>query len=162
MKSLTTCLKSVETSLKESLLADIDSSLEQGDEYIEQVTDNFKNLQKDLSIAKSYREVKTYNPGKFVINRYCKNLLKSYGFDAELIHITIYLPGTYGASTLTDCEVVIQLMKYQNKSMTIPYKTDYTLSRFDYTTLNDVVKKFIKPCLKDINTFKKLLKNENT
>ena len=28
------------------------------------------------------------------------------------------------------------------------------------TTLNDVVKKFIKPNLKDINTFKKLLKNE--
>lgn len=146
--------------LWESLLADIEGTIEQGDEYIEQVTNSFKNLQKDLSIAKSYREVKTYNPGKFVINRYCKNLLKSYGFDAELIHITIYLPGTYGASNVNNCEIVIQLMKYQNKSMTVSYKTDYTLSKFDYTTLNDVVKKFIKPNLKDINTFKKLLKNE--
>ena len=146
--------------LLESILADIDDTLKQGDEYIEQTTENFKNLQKDLSIAKSYREVKTYNPGKFVINRYCKNLLKSYGFDAELIHIAIYLPGTYGASSLNNCEIVIQLMKYHNKSMTVSYKTDYTLSKFDYTTLNDVVKKFIKPNLKDINTFKKLLKNE--
>ena len=147
-------------SLKESLLTDIDDTLNSGDEYIEQTAENFKILQNDLSIAKSYREVKTYNPGKFVINRYCKNLLKSYGFDAELIHIAIYLPGTYGASSLNNCEVVIQLMKYHNKSMTVSYKTDYTLSKFDYTTLNDVVKKFIKPNLKDINTFKKLLKNE--
>ena len=90
-------------SLKESILADIDDTLKQGDEYIELATENFKTLQKDLSIAKSYREVKTYNPGKFVINRYCKNLLKSYGFDAELIHIAIYLPGTYGASSLNNC-----------------------------------------------------------
>jgi hypothetical protein len=146
--------------LWESILDDIEDTLEQGDEYIEQVTDSFKNLQKDLSIAKSYRELKTYNPGKFVINRYCKNLLKSYGFDAELIRITIYLPGTYRLGTINNCEIVIQLMKYQNKSITTQYKTDYTLSRFDYTTLNDVVKKFIKPNLKDINTFKKLLKNE--
>ena len=77
--------------LLESILDDIEDTLKQGYEYIEQAIDSFKNLQKDLSIAKSYREVKTYNPGKFVINRYCKNLLKSYGFDAELIHIAIYL-----------------------------------------------------------------------
>jgi hypothetical protein len=147
-------------SLWESLLADIEGTIEQGDEYVEQVTENFKNLQKDLSIAKSYREVKTYNPGKFVINRYCKNLLKTYGFDAELIRITIYLPGTYRLGNINNCEIAIQLMKYQNKSITTSYKTDYTLSRFDYTTLNDVVNKFIKPNLKDINTFKKLLKNE--
>ena len=147
-------------SLKESILADIDDTLKQGDEYIELATENFKTLQKDLSIAKSYREVKTHNPGKFVINRYCKNLLKSYGFDAELIHIAIYLPGTYGASSLNNCEIVIQLMKYHNKSMTAPYKIDYTLPKTDYGSLNDVIKKFIKPNLKDINTFKKLLKNE--
>ena len=147
-------------SLKESILADIDDTLKQGDESIELATENFKTLQKDLSIAKSYREVKTYNPGKFVINRYCKNLLKSYGFDAELIHIAIYLPGTYGASSLNNCEIVIQLMKYHNKSMTAPYKIDYTLPKTDYGSLNDVIKKFIKPNLKDINTFKKLLKNE--
>lgn len=146
--------------LWESILDDIEDTLEQGDEYIEQVTDSFKNLQKDLSIAKSYRELKTYNPGKFVINRYCKNLLKSYGFDAELINITIYLPGTYGASTVNNCEIVIQLMKYQNKSITTSYKTDYTLPAKEYGSLNDVVKKFIKPSLKDMNTFKKLLKNE--
>lgn len=146
--------------LYESILTGIDDTLKQGDEYIDQVTDNFKTLQKDLSIAKSYREVKTYNPGKFVINRYCKNVLTHLGFDAELIHITIYLPGTYGASTVNNCEIVIQLMKYQNKGITRQYKTDYTLSRFDYTTLNDVVKKFIKPNLKDINTFKKLLEHE--
>ena len=146
--------------LWESILNDIEDTLEQGDEYIEQVTENFKNLQKDLSIAKSYREVKTYNPGKFVINRYCKNLLKSYGFDAELIHIAIYLPGTYGASSLNNCEIVIQLMKYHNKSMTAPYKIDYTLPKTDYGSLNDVIKKFIKPSLKDMNTFKKLLTHE--
>ena len=62
--------------LLESILDDIEDTIKQGDDYIEQVTENFKTLQKDLSIAKSYREVKTYNPGKFVINRYCKNLLK--------------------------------------------------------------------------------------
>ena len=146
--------------LKESILDDIEGTLKQGDEYIEQVTENFKTLQKELSVAKSYREVKTYNPGKFVINRYCKNLLKSYGFDAELIHIAIYLPGTYGASTVNDCEIVIQLMKYHNKSMTAPYKIDYTLPAKEYGSLNDVIKKFIKPCLKDINTFKKLLTHE--
>lgn len=138
----------------------MEDTLTQGDEYIEQVTENFKTLQKDLSIAKSYREVKTYNPGKFVINRYCKNLLKSYGFDAELIHITIYLPGMNRANSLTDCGIIIQLMKYQNKSMTAPYKIDYTLPAKEYGSLNDVVKKFIKPSLKDINTFKKLLTHE--
>lgn len=150
--------------LLESILDDIEDTIKQGDNYIEQVTENFKKLQKDLSIAKSYREVKTYNlnPGKFVINRYCKNVLTYLGFDAELIHIEIYLPGTYGASSLTDCEIVIQLMKYQNKgiSITAPYKTDYTLSGKKYGSLNDVVNKFIKPYLKDINTFNKLLKNE--
>ena len=146
--------------LKESILDDIEGTLKQGDEYIEQVTENFKTLQKELSVAKSYREVKTYNPGKFVINRYCKNLLKSFGFDAELIHIAIYLPGTYGSSTLTKCNIVIQLMKYQNKSITAPYKTNYTLPAKEYGSLNDVIKKFIKPNLKDINTFKKLLQNE--
>lgn len=146
--------------LLESILDDIEDTIKQGDNYIEQVTENFKTLQKDLSIAKSYREVKTYNPGKFVINRYCKNLLKSYGFDAELIHITIYLPGTYGASSLNNCEIVIQLMKYHNKSMTAPYKIDYTLPKTDYGSLNDVIKKFIKPSLKDITTFKKLLTHE--
>lgn len=148
--------------LLESILADIEGTLQQGDEYIEQVTENFKALQKDLSVAKSYREVKTYNPYKFVINRYCKNLLKSYGFDAELIHIAIYLPGIYGASSLNNCEIVIQLMKYQNKSITAPYKIDYTLPAKEYSSLNDVIKKFIKPYLKDLNTFKKLLQNENT
>ena len=148
--------------LLESILADIEGTLQQGDEYIEQVTENFKALQKDLSVAKSYREVKTYNPYKFVINRYCKNLLKSYGFDAELIYIAIYLPGIYGASSLNNCEIVIQLMKYQNKSITAPYKIDYTLPAKEYSSLNDVIKKFIKPYLKDLNTFKKLLQNENT
>lgn len=146
--------------LLESILDDIEDTLEQGDEYIEQVTENFKTLQKDLSIAKSYKEVKTYNPYKFVINRYCKNLLKSYGFDAELIHITIYLPGIYGATSLNNCEIVIQLMKYQNKGITAPYKIDYTLPAKEYSSLNDVIKKFIKPSLKDINTFKKLLTHE--
>jgi hypothetical protein len=146
--------------LYESILTGIEDTLKQGDEYIDQVTDNFKNLQKDLSIAKSYREVKTYNPGKFVINRYCKNVLTHLGFDAELIHIVIYLPGAYGASTLNDCKIVIRLMKYYNKSLTIQYKTDYTLPAKEYGSLNDVVKKFIKPNLKDVNTFKKLLENE--
>ena len=146
--------------LLESILDDIEDTIKQGDDYIEQVSENFKTLQKELSIAKSYREVKTYNPGKFVINRYCKNLLKSYGFDAELIHITIYLPGTYGASTVNNCEIVIQLMKYQNKSITTSYKIDYTLPAKEYGSLNDVIKKFIKPSLKDMNTFKKLLQNE--
>ena len=89
--------------LLESILDDIEDTIKQGDDYIEQVSENFKILQKELTVAKSYREVKTYNPGKFVINRYCKNLLKSYGFDAELIHIAIYLPGTYGASSLNNC-----------------------------------------------------------
>ena len=146
--------------LYESILTGIDDTLKQGDEYIDQVTDNFKNLQKDLSIAKSYREVKTYNPGKFVINRYCKNVLTHLGFDAELIHITIYLPGINRANSLTDCGIIIQLMKYQNKSITAPYKIDYTLPAKEYGSLNDVIKKFIKPNLKDINTFKKLLQNE--
>lgn len=146
--------------LWESILDDIDSTLEQGDEYIDKVTEVFKNLQNDLSIAKSYREAKTYNPGKFVINRYCKTLLELYGFDAELIQITIYLPGTYGTSTVNNCEIVIQLIKYHNKSMNTQYKTDYTLPAKEYDSLNDVVKKFIKPSLKDINTFKKLLQNE--
>lgn len=146
--------------LYESILAGIDDTFKQGDEYIEQLSENFKILQKDLSIAKSYREVKTYNPGKFVINRYCKNLLKSYGFDADLINIVIYLPGVYGSSNLNKCEIVIQIMKYQNKGINSIYKTSYTLPKTDYTTLNDVVKKFIKPNIKDINTFKKLLKNE--
>ena len=146
--------------LWESILDDIEDTIKQGDDYIEQVSENFKILQKELTVAKSYREVKTYNPGKFVINRYCKNLLKSYGFDAELIHIAIYLPGTYGASSLNNCEIVIQLMKYHNKSMTAPYKIDYTLPKTDYGSLNDVIKKFIKPSLKDINTFKKLLTHE--
>lgn len=148
--------------LLESILDDIEDTIKQGDDYIEQVSENFKTLQKDLSIAKSYREVKTYNPGKFVINRYCKNLLKSYGFDAELIHIAIYLPGifTYGVSAVKNCEIVIQLMKYQNKSMTAPYKIGYTLPAKEYRSLNDVIKKFIKPSLKDMNTFKKLLTHE--
>jgi hypothetical protein len=146
--------------LYESILAGIDDTFKQGDEYIEQLSENFKILQKDLSIAKSYREVKTYNPGKFVINRYCKNLLKSYGFDADLINIVIYLPGVYGSSNLNNCEIVIQIMKYQNKGINSIYKTSYTLPKKEYTTLNDVVKKFIKPNIKDINTFKKLLKNE--
>ena len=52
-------------------------------------------------------------------------------------------------------------MKYQNKKYNYPYKTDLYLSRFDYTTLNDVVKKFIKPNLKEINTFKKILKKHS-
>ena len=51
-------------------------------------------------------------------------------------------------------------MKYHNKSMTAPYKIDYTLPKTDYGSLNDVIKKFIKPSLKDINTFKKLLTHE--
>ena len=144
--------------LLESILDDIDDTLKQGDEYMNQVTENFKTLQKDLSIAKSYREVKTYNPGKFVINRYCKNLLTHLGFDAEILNIAIYLPGTHGGSTLTDCKIVIQLMKYENKCMTCPYKTGHTLPGTEYGSLNDVIKKFIKPNLKDINTFKKLLK----
>lgn len=146
--------------LLESILDDIEDTIKQGDNYIEQVTENFKTLQKDLSIAKSYREVKTYNPGKFVINRYCKNLLTHLGFDGELINIAIYLSGTYGASTSANCKIVIQLMKYQNKCMTCPYKTGYTLPGKEYNSLTDVVKKFIKPHLKDINTFKKLLQNE--
>lgn len=146
--------------LYESILTDIEDTIKQGDEYIDQVTENFKNLQKDLSIAKSYREVKTYNPGKFVINRYCKNVLTHLGFDAELIRMTIYLPGAYRLGTINNCEIVIQLMKYQNKSITTQYKTDYTLPAKEYGSLNDVVKKFIKPSLKDINTFKKLLENE--
>lgn len=146
--------------LYESILDDMDVAIDKGDEYINQVTENFKNLQKDLSIAKSYREVKTYNPGKFVINRYCQNLLTYLGFDGELINIAIYLPGTYGSSTSTDCKIVIQLMKYQNKCITAPYKTGYTLPGKEYGSLNNVVKKFIKPNLKDINTFKKLLQHE--
>lgn len=146
--------------LLESILADIDDTFKQGDEYIKELSENFKNLQEVLSITKSYREVKTYNPGKFIINRYCKNLLKSYGFDADVIHLVIYLPGIYGSSTLNNCEIVIQIMKYENKGINSIYKTSYTLPKKDYTTLKDVVNKFIKPNIKDINTFKKLLKNE--
>ena len=143
--------------LYEGILADMDDTLTSGEEYINVLDENFNNLKKDLSLAKSYREVKTYNPKKFVINRYCKNLLKSFGFDAELLFIAIYLPGAYGANALANCEVIIQLMKYQNKGMHLIYKTDYTLSGKEYGSLNDVIKKFIKPHLKDINTLKKFI-----
>ena len=146
--------------LKESILADIDDTLAQGDELDKNIKAEIKEFLKAIATAKNYESFGFKNGRKTAF--FVPNALKQLGYDANHIEIVMYTMDNYTFDTYTDeWTLTIEFAKYNNDQrfeQSTWYKKIY-MDRWEANKWNDIVKELIKPAAKSLDTFKKFLDN---
>lgn len=148
--------------LKESLLDDIESTMNNGREWVKEIEKEKKEFLKVISTAKNYE-------GGYSLKNsrsngiFAPNVIHGLGFDANHIHIFMYTMDSFNYTSSNDDWVLeITLTKRSDDNMkhicTVWEKKVY-MDRWDFDKWNDVVKELIKPAAKSLDTFKKLLDN---
>lgn len=148
--------------LKESILADMDDTIAQGDEWEKNFKAEIKEFLKAISTAKNYESLGYKNGRKAAF--FVPNALKQLGYDAN--HIDIMICTTYNFSTAdkaVDWKLNIWLTKHSEDNREYLnggiYDNAVYMDYWEYNKWNDIVKELIKPAAKSLDTFKKLLDN---
>jgi hypothetical protein len=148
--------------LYESLLDDIETSMENGNEWAKEIENEKKEFLKVIRTAKNY------DGGYSLKNSrsnglFTPNVLNELGFDANHIHIFMYTNDSFNyTSSNDDWVLVISLSKRSDDNIrhicTVWEKKVY-MDRWEFNKWNDIVKDLIKPAAKSLDTFKKFLDN---
>ena len=146
--------------LKESLLADIETSMQAGDTYAKIPENTLKELNKVLSTLKNYERLpkRVYTNGystKFLV---APEMFEFIGYEANHIEIIAYQPGG-GAGLLydgLDWRVTIYISKREEygRILSSAFEASIYLSDDMVSSFKEILKKLIKPMTKDLNTFK--------
>lgn len=152
--------------LKESILADMDDTIAQGDNWEKNLKAEIKEFLKAISTAKNYESLGYKNGRK--ASFFVPNALKQLGYDANRIDIMICTAYNFStADKAVDWKLNIWLnicltkysednKEYLNGGI---YDNAVYMDYWVYDKWNDVVKELIKPAAKSLDTFKKLLDN---
>ena len=146
--------------LKESLLADIETSMRVGDTYAKIPENALKELGKEISLLKNYDRLpkRIYTNGystKFIV---APEMFEFIGYEANHIEIIAYQPGA-GAGLLYDdldwrIKIYISNREEYGRILSSTFEASIYLSKSTVSSFKDILKKLIKPMTKDLNTFK--------
>ena len=149
--------------LKESLLADIETSMRVGDTYAKIPENALKELGKEISLLKNYDRLpkRIYTNGystKFIV---APEMFEFIGYEANHIEITAYQPGA-GAGLLYDgldwrITIYISNREEYGHILSSAFEASIYLSNGAASSFKDILKKLIKPMTKDLGTFKRSL-----
>lgn len=149
-------------SLKESILDDIDVSLQKGDDYVAERKKEIKEFLKVIRTAKNYEGGYILKNGRS--NKvFTLNALKELGYDANHIEIFMYTMDNFSyTSSNDDWALEITLSKRSDDNMKhicSVWKKKIYMDRWEFDKWNDVVRDLLKPAAKSLDTFKKFLDN---
>lgn len=147
--------------LKESLLDDIESTMNSGSEWAKEIENEKKEFLKAISAAKNYEGFGFKNGRKTAF--FVPNALKQLGYDANHIEIMIYTMDNFRFDAHADeWKVTIWLTKRSDDNaehINGVYTKMVYMDRWEFNKWNDIVKELIKPAAKSLDTFKKFLDN---
>lgn len=147
--------------LKESLLDDIETSMENGNEWVKEIEKEKKEFLRAISAAKNYEGFGFKNGRK--TSFFVPNALKQLGYDANHIEIIMYTMDNFHFDTHADeWKLTICLTKRSDDNMSYicsVWEKKVYMDRWEFNKWNDVVKDLIKPAAKSLDTFKKFLDN---
>jgi hypothetical protein len=145
--------------LKESLLADIETSMQAGDTYAKIPENALKELGKEISLLKNYERLpkRVYTNGystKFLV---APEMFEFIGYEANHIEIIAYQPG--GAGLLYDdldwmVTIYISNREEYGRILSSAFEASIYLSKNTVSSFKEILKKLIKPMTKDLDTFK--------
>lgn len=144
--------------LRESLLGDMENNLENGGKLIQDAYDGFEELKKELSFKKNYvttfmhsTKTPSYKVGGIFDN---EGLWAYLGHDANYLEMSIFK----NEESFKDWYLGIYLGKRKNGTTFASVNESYDyyiyLNSSVFKSFNDVLSKFIKPMVKDIDAFK--------
>lgn len=147
--------------LKESLLGDIDTTLQNIDNHFVERKKEMKEFLKAISTAKNYEGFgfKNGRQTRFFV----PNALTELGYDANHIEIMMYTMDNFNyADNNEDWKLNIWLSKRSDddkEHIRTVYEKCVYMDYYTFNKWNEVVKKLIKPAAKTPESFKKLLDN---
>ena len=144
--------------LYESILDDIEDTIEQGDDIANGIETEFNKLKKELCLVQTFNTNKSgnnpfYSNGWYVYKLYCDNLLK-YGLNipAELLEISIF---ANGIERLNAWVIYIKTFNWyghtKSSAKPITYKK-LILSETEYKSISEIVKNYFKPIFKTMSS----------
>ena len=146
--------------LKESLLADIETSMRVGDTYAKIPENALKELGKEISLLKNYDRLpkRIYTNGystKFIV---APEMFEFIGYEANHIEIIAYQPGA-GTGLLYDdldwrITIYISNREEYGHILSSAFEASIYLSDDIVSSFKEILKKLIKPMTKDLSTFK--------
>jgi hypothetical protein len=146
--------------LKESLLAGIETSMQAGDTYVKIPENALKELSKEISLLKNYDRLpkRLYPNGystKFLV---APEMFEFIGYEANHIEIMVYQPGV-GAGLLYDdldwrITIYISNRGEYGHILSSAFDVSIYLSESAVSSFKEILKTLIKPMTKDLNTFK--------
>lgn len=148
--------------LYESLLDDIETTMDNGSKWVKEIENEKKEFLKVISTAKNweggYSLKNSRSNGLFT-----PNVLNELGFDANHIHIFMYTMDSFNyTSSNNDWVLEITLSKRSDDNMkhicTVWEKKVY-MDRWIADNWRGIVKELLKPAAKSLDTFKKFLDN---
>ena len=148
--------------LKESLLDDIETSMQSGDEWVKETKKETKEFLKEIGAIKTFNKlgIRLKNSDTLRCRRFIPYTLQQLGFDANAIKIII---GTLDETGDLKLKIAIYTVEDQTKMGTIHVtpswvKTVY-VEGLELYKPTDIVKYVLKPASKSIDSFKRLLNN---
>lgn len=140
--------------LKESILSDLEDTINAGDEYFENIFREFEEIKQLVTKVKNFNGAK-YSHHDKILTIKCPALLKFFGYDSK--YITFFI-GVRGTAFHNGWGFKIGLR--DDEGGIIKYSTNFiSLSSDKYKNFRNVVIDYIKPIVTDIDTFKKMLNN---
>lgn len=150
--------------LYESILDDIEDTIEQGDDYANVIETEFNRLKKELCLVQTFNTNKSGNnpfhsTGMYVYHLYCDNLLK-FGLNIPAEVLKIYIVAN-GLERLNDWVIRIKTFNWyghtKSSAKPITYKK-IILPESEYKSISEIVKKYFKPIFKKMSSMSELKK----
>ena len=148
--------------LKESLLDDIETTMNNGSDLVKDIQKEQKEFLKEIGTIKTFNKlgIRLKSADTLRCHRFIPYTLQQLGFDANAIKIII---GTLDETGDLKLKISIYTAEDRTKMGTIHVKPSwekkvYIEGLMLYTT-SDVVKYILKPASKSIDSFKRLLNN---
>lgn len=150
--------------LYESILDDIEDTIEQGDDYANAIETEFNKLKKDLCLVQTFNTNKSGNnpfhsTGMYVYHLYCDNLLK-FGLNIPAEVLKIYIVAN-GLERLNDWVIRIKTFNWHGHTKSFAKPITYKkliLPGSEYKSISEIVKNYFKPIFKKMSSISELKK----
>lgn len=150
--------------LYESILGDIEDTIEQGDDYANTIEAEFNKLKKDLCLVQTFNTNKSgnnpfYRTGMYIYHSCCDNLLKfGLNIPAEVLKINVI---ANGIERCNDWVIYIKTFNWDGHTKAsakpITYKK-VILPESEYQSISEIVKNYFKPIFKKMSSMSELKK----
>ena len=137
--------------LKESLLDDIETTMSNGDKYLNNVKDEIKELQRIVSRVKYWE--RGWKRDMHYIRLSIPNILNTIGYDADTIEILV----SYESVMQANWRIEIVIVKNPHGDREFQYDSKVYISELTTRHFKDVLQKVLTPACKNIDSFKKFL-----